>query len=106
MFAQATSSSMPIVPMSTQSTSSRSPTMSSFSHRRFGPSCMLSTACLVSPGTIGKLSMRIGIIRATSAEAWSSVTPSLSRATPRPPMEGTNARARFGWAGVAISACC
>ena len=72
-FAHAISRTIPIVPITTQSVAPTSPTMSCFSGRSDGSK----------RDALGPVSLNhIGIMRATSAFACSSVTPGLSLATP------------------------
>ncbi len=85
-FAHAISSTMPIVPITTQSTLPTLPTTSCISGRSAG--VILQTPRYSSvpllPFAIGNRSSQIGSIRARSAFACSIVTPGFRRAMPVP----------------------
>ena len=78
--AHAMRSTIPTVASSTQSTLPTSPTASCFRGRTFGPSLASSIILAVNPGGSGNFFRVSGIMRATSAFAWSKVIPGLSRA--------------------------
>ena len=74
-FAQAISSTTPMLPISTQRTLPRLPTTSCLSGRTLGRILASSNSLTLKPGGGGNLVFTMGIMRATSAFAWARVTP-------------------------------
>ena len=82
-FAHAISSTAPMVPISTQSTSPMSPTTSCLNSRTAGASRAFANRPTVKPGGGGKSVSMTGRRRATSALADATVMPGFRRAMPR-----------------------